>query len=50
MRIAHLSDVHVGDGRYDAWLLDAAVDEINAEAPDLVAAEIERLCALAEKP
>lgn len=36
MRIAQLSDVHVNDGRYEQPLLDAAVDEINADAPDLV--------------
>ena len=36
MRIAQLSDVHAGDGRFEGGLLDTAVEEINAEAPDLV--------------
>jgi Icc protein len=34
--IAQLSDVHVGGGRYREELLRAAVEEINAERPDLV--------------
>lgn len=36
MRIAQLSDVHVGESRYEQRLLDAAVDEINAADADLV--------------
>jgi Icc protein len=37
MRIAQISDLHLVDGRYEERLLDAAIDEINAEGPDLVA-------------
>ena len=36
MRIAQLSDIHVLDPRFEERLLDAAIEEINAEAPDLV--------------
>jgi 3',5'-cyclic AMP phosphodiesterase CpdA len=36
MRIAQLSDIHVLDGRFEESLLEAAIDEINAEAPELV--------------
>jgi 3',5'-cyclic AMP phosphodiesterase CpdA len=36
MRIAQLSDVHVLDPRFEQRLLDAAIEEINAEQPDLV--------------
>ena len=36
MRIAQLSDIHVNDPRYDQALIDAAVDEVNADCPDLV--------------
>ena len=36
MRIAQLSDIHVLDARFEAKLLDAAIEEINAEEPDLV--------------
>jgi 3',5'-cyclic AMP phosphodiesterase CpdA len=36
MLIAQLSDVHVGGGRHDRALLDAAIAEVNAAAPDLV--------------
>jgi len=36
MRIAQLSDVHVGGGRYREELLRAAIEEINTAAPDLV--------------
>jgi 3',5'-cyclic AMP phosphodiesterase CpdA len=36
MRIAQLSDVHVGAARYDVGLLRAAIAEINELAPDLV--------------
>jgi 3',5'-cyclic AMP phosphodiesterase CpdA len=36
VRIAQLSDIHVNDPRYDQGLIDAAVDEVNAERPDLV--------------
>jgi hypothetical protein len=38
MLIAQLSDVHVGGGRYREELLRAAIEEINAAAPDLVVA------------
>ena len=31
MRIAQLSDIHVLDPRFEARLLDAAIEEINAE-------------------
>jgi 3',5'-cyclic AMP phosphodiesterase CpdA len=34
--IAQLSDVHVGGGRYRRELLATAIEEINAERPDLV--------------
>src|SRR5687767_6058603 len=36
MRIAQLSDIHVLDPRFEERLLDAAIEEINAEDPDLV--------------
>jgi len=36
MRIAQLSDIHVLDGRFEERLLDAAIEEINAEEADLV--------------
>jgi 3',5'-cyclic AMP phosphodiesterase CpdA len=36
MLIAQLSDVHVGGSRYEQDLLHAAIEEINAERPDLV--------------
>ena len=36
MLIAQLSDIHVKDGRYEQELLDTAVDEVNADQPDLV--------------
>ncbi len=36
MRIAQLSDIHVLDPRFEEALLDAAIDEINADDPDLV--------------
>lgn len=36
MRIAQLSDIHVLDGRFEERLLDAAIEEINSEMPDLV--------------
>jgi len=36
MRIAQLSDIHVLDPRFEERLLDAAIDEINADEPDLV--------------
>lgn len=36
MRIAQISDIHVDDGRYKPHLLEAAVQEIVADAPDLV--------------
>ncbi len=36
MRIAQLSDIHVGEGKHDPALLEAAIDEINAEPVDLV--------------
>jgi 3',5'-cyclic AMP phosphodiesterase CpdA len=36
VRIAQISDVHVGGNRYRQELLRTAIDEINAEAPDLV--------------
>jgi Icc protein len=36
MRIAQLSDIHVLDPRFEERLLDAAIEEINADAPDLV--------------
>ena len=36
MRIAQLSDIHVLDPRFEDRLLDAAIEEINAERPDLV--------------
>jgi len=36
VRIAQLSDIHVNDGRYEQALIDTAVDEVNADAPDLV--------------
>jgi Icc protein len=37
MLIAQLSDIHVGGSRFDEALLAAAIDEVNREAPDLVA-------------
>ena len=37
MRIVQLSDLHVGSGLFRAGLLEAAIDEANALAPDLVA-------------
>ena len=37
MRIVQLSDLHVGSGLFRADLLEAAIDEANALAPDLVA-------------
>ena len=37
MRIAQISDIHVGSGKHDPKLISAAVEEINAFAPDLVA-------------
>jgi 3',5'-cyclic AMP phosphodiesterase CpdA len=36
MLIAQLSDVHVGGARYRRELLLAAIEEVNAAAPDLV--------------
>jgi 3',5'-cyclic AMP phosphodiesterase CpdA len=36
MLIAQLSDVHVGGGRHREELLQAAIDEVNEAAPDLV--------------
>jgi 3',5'-cyclic-AMP phosphodiesterase len=36
MRIGQLSDIHVLDGRFEERLLDAAIEELNAEEPDLV--------------
>ncbi|MGH2992021.1 MAG: metallophosphoesterase family protein [Solirubrobacterales bacterium] len=36
MRIAQLSDIHVLDARFEEKLLDSAIEEINAEEPDLV--------------
>ena len=36
MRIGQLSDIHVLGGRFEERLLDMAIDEINAEEPDLV--------------
>jgi 3',5'-cyclic-AMP phosphodiesterase len=36
MRIAQLSDIHVLDPRFEDRLLDAAIEEINADHPDLV--------------
>ena len=36
MRIAQLSDIHVLDGRFEERLLDAAIEEVNAEEADLV--------------
>jgi 3',5'-cyclic-AMP phosphodiesterase len=36
MRIAQISDLHVNDGRYEQRLLDTAIEEINADDPDLV--------------
>ena len=36
MLIAQLSDVHVGGGRFRLELLRAAIEEVNAAAPDLV--------------
>ena len=36
MLIAQISDVHVGGNRYRQELLRTAIDEINAETPDLV--------------
>ena len=36
MRIAQISDIHVLDPRFEERLLDAAIEEINAEEPDLV--------------
>lgn len=36
MRIAQLSDIHVLDPRFEKGLLDVAIEEINADAPDLV--------------
>ena len=36
MRIAQLSDIHALDPRFEERLLDAAIEEINAEDPDLV--------------
>jgi Icc protein len=36
MRVAQLSDIHVLDGRYEERLLDAAIEEVNAEDADLV--------------
>jgi 3',5'-cyclic-AMP phosphodiesterase len=36
MRIAQLSDIHVLDPRFEEQLLDAAIEEINADGPDLV--------------
>jgi Icc protein len=36
MRIGQLSDIHVLDPRFEERLLDATIEEINAEQPDLV--------------
>jgi 3',5'-cyclic-AMP phosphodiesterase len=36
MRIAQVSDIHVLDARFEERLLETAIDEINAEEPDLV--------------
>jgi 3',5'-cyclic-AMP phosphodiesterase len=36
MRIGQLSDIHVLDGRFEARLLDTAIEELNADEPDLV--------------
>jgi Icc protein len=36
MRIAQLSDIHVLDPRFEERLLDAAIEEINTDDPDLV--------------
>jgi 3',5'-cyclic-AMP phosphodiesterase len=36
MRIGQLSDIHVLDPRFEGQLLDAAIDELNADEPDLV--------------
>lgn len=36
MRIGQLSDIHALDGRFEERLLDMAIDEMNAEEPDLV--------------
>jgi len=36
MRIAQLSDIHVLDPRFEDRLLDAAIEEINVDEPDLV--------------
>ncbi len=37
MRIVQMSDIHTGSGLFRSELLDAAVRETNALAPDLVA-------------
>lgn len=37
MRIVQMSDIHVGSGAHEPALISAAVEEINALAPDLVA-------------
>ena len=34
--IAQFSDIHCGDTRFDASLMEAALDEINRMKPDLV--------------
>ena len=34
--IAHFSDLHCGDARYDEQLLDSVIDQVNELAPDLV--------------
>ena len=36
MRIGQLSDIHVLDARFEERLLDAAIEELNADEPDLV--------------
>jgi 3',5'-cyclic-AMP phosphodiesterase len=36
VRIGQLSDIHVLDPRFEDRLLEAAIDELNADAPDLV--------------
>ena len=36
MRVAQLSDIHVLDRRFEERLLEQAIDEVNAEQPDVV--------------
>lgn len=35
-RLAQFSDIHCGDPRFDAGLMQSVIDQINAEEPDLV--------------